>query len=309
MNGRIVEGALNESDQLLENFLRTSPNGIAVLSRDLRFLALNDALAKINGIPIHEHLGRLIRDVVGDDLATVVEPVLTRVLATGEVVSNLDVTAKLPTRNHKGDWTVTYFPIKDSCGVVSRVGAIVTETTKQKRLKGCLADLAENLPRIRDQVLCVGLRERSEADRTESWVGSMHLLEHCVQLLRDCAGLLGTGERQSNMSTVEALGQTVLAFTPKEQVNLSNGGNGLATLSPRLVETIRLLALGKTNKEIAAVMGISLKTVETYRERSMLKLNLHSTTDLVHYAISKNLIRPSTFPTGYFPTESTDLQR
>jgi DNA-binding NarL/FixJ family response regulator len=55
--------------------------------------------------------------------------------------------------------------------------------------------------------------------------------------------------------------------------------------TPREVEVIRLLAEGKVNKEIAAELGITTRTVETHRARIMLKLGLHSLTELIHYAI------------------------
>jgi DNA-binding NarL/FixJ family response regulator len=55
--------------------------------------------------------------------------------------------------------------------------------------------------------------------------------------------------------------------------------------TPREIEIIRLLAEGKANKEIAAELGITTRTVETHRARIMLKLGLHSITELIHYAI------------------------
>jgi len=55
--------------------------------------------------------------------------------------------------------------------------------------------------------------------------------------------------------------------------------------TPREVEIIRLLAEGKANKEIGAELGITTRTVETHRARIMLKLGLHSLTELIHYAI------------------------
>jgi DNA-binding NarL/FixJ family response regulator len=55
--------------------------------------------------------------------------------------------------------------------------------------------------------------------------------------------------------------------------------------TPREVEIIRLVAEGKTNKEIAAELGITVRTVETHRAKIMLKLGLHSLAELIHYAI------------------------
>jgi DNA-binding NarL/FixJ family response regulator len=60
--------------------------------------------------------------------------------------------------------------------------------------------------------------------------------------------------------------------------------------TPREVEIIRLLAEGKPNKKIAAELGITIRTVETHRAKIMLKLGLHSLTELIHYAIRHNII-------------------
>jgi DNA-binding NarL/FixJ family response regulator len=60
--------------------------------------------------------------------------------------------------------------------------------------------------------------------------------------------------------------------------------------SAREVEIIRLLAEGKVNKEIATELGITTRTVETHRAKIMLKLGLHSLTELIHYAIRHKIV-------------------
>jgi len=54
--------------------------------------------------------------------------------------------------------------------------------------------------------------------------------------------------------------------------------------SARESEVIRLLAQGKSNKQVATMLGITVRTVETHRARIMMKLGIHSIVDLVHYA-------------------------
>ena len=63
-----------------------------------------------------------------------------------------------------------------------------------------------------------------------------------------------------------------------------------ARTTPRELEIIRLLAEGKSNKEIATALGIAVRTVETHRARIMLKLGLHSLAELIHYAIRQGII-------------------
>ncbi len=62
-------------------------------------------------------------------------------------------------------------------------------------------------------------------------------------------------------------------------------------LSSREREVFSLVAAGKLSKEIAATLAISTRTVETHRARIMLKLDLHSVSDLVRYAVRNNFIR------------------
>jgi DNA-binding NarL/FixJ family response regulator len=61
-------------------------------------------------------------------------------------------------------------------------------------------------------------------------------------------------------------------------------------LSPREREIVQLLSEGQSNKQVAAALGISVKTVETHRAGIMRKLRLHAFSDLVRYAIRNHII-------------------
>jgi len=63
-------------------------------------------------------------------------------------------------------------------------------------------------------------------------------------------------------------------------------------LSPREREVVQLLAEGKTTKDVARVLGISVKTADTHRTNVMRKLDLHSLSELVRYAIRNHLTQP-----------------
>lgn len=62
-------------------------------------------------------------------------------------------------------------------------------------------------------------------------------------------------------------------------------------LTAREREVTQLLAEGKSSKEVATVLNLSTKTVETHRSNIMRKLGLHSIRDLVVYAIKNNIIQ------------------
>jgi DNA-binding NarL/FixJ family response regulator len=67
----------------------------------------------------------------------------------------------------------------------------------------------------------------------------------------------------------------------------------VAQLSSREVEALQLIAEGKANKQIAAELGISIKTVEKHRQRLMQKLGIHDTAGLTRYAIAAGVIESS----------------
>jgi DNA-binding NarL/FixJ family response regulator len=66
-----------------------------------------------------------------------------------------------------------------------------------------------------------------------------------------------------------------------------------ACLTSREAEVLQLIAEGKANKETAAELGISIKTVEKHRESLMAKLNIHDTAGLTRYAIGAGIIESS----------------
>lgn len=61
-------------------------------------------------------------------------------------------------------------------------------------------------------------------------------------------------------------------------------------LSDRELEVMCLMAKGKTPKEIAGAMAVSPKTVSTYRERILSKMNMHSNSEIIRYAIKNDLV-------------------
>ena len=62
-------------------------------------------------------------------------------------------------------------------------------------------------------------------------------------------------------------------------------------LSEREADVVRLTAAGHSNKEIAAQLELSVKTVETYKARSLEKLGLNSRADLVRYAVQRGWLK------------------
>lgn len=66
----------------------------------------------------------------------------------------------------------------------------------------------------------------------------------------------------------------------------------LTVLTPRERAVLRLIALGKSTREIANVLGVRFKTIDSHRANIMGKLDIHKATDLVRYAVRRGLVEP-----------------
>ena len=73
----------------------------------------------------------------------------------------------------------------------------------------------------------------------------------------------------------------------------------LPTLTPRERQVVQLLAEGKSTKEVAVFLDLSVKTAETHRSNLMRKLKLHSVSELVLYAVRNNIIQVAIGPTAF----------
>lgn len=81
---------------------------------------------------------------------------------------------------------------------------------------------------------------------------------------------------------------------PEKSSNLSKLlGKRSARLSPREAEVLQLIAEGQANKQVAAELGVSVKTVEKHRQHLMERLNIHDTAGLTRYAIAAGIIESS----------------
>jgi PAS domain-containing protein len=100
--------------------------GIAVLDNECRYQAINESLAQMHGISPEMHIGRGLKEVIGE-VATQVEPALRRVFDTGTPVLNFTTGGRMPHRLIGHRWVCNYFPIRNDSGEVVQVAAIVVE--------------------------------------------------------------------------------------------------------------------------------------------------------------------------------------
>jgi DNA-binding NarL/FixJ family response regulator len=145
-----------------------------------------------------------------------------------------------------------------------------------------------------------------ESPRSEILVLTMH---HSEELAREVlhAGARGyvlkSDADQSLIAAIESLRQhkpfltsTVTEFVLDDYVRRSetddDGVSTVPAVTAREREIIQVLAEGKSNKEAASTLGISVKTIEAHRANIMRKLRFRSVSDLVRYAIRNKIVQP-----------------
>lgn len=246
------------SRQLLDGLVASSM-GVATLDQWFRFQYVNEALATMNRIPAKDHLGEHVRKIAGE-VALQSELAFHAVLESGKVISGFEIIGKLPKRPDVGHWKETYFPIRDARGNVKQVGVLVVEIGSHSQSKqagsGGSKQLIERVS-LNTKLLRQLLRQHGEHSTLRA---NVHRIVDCI------------GEEASNR-----------APSPEHRS---------VALSEREREVVSFLANGKSNKDIASMLNISVKTVECYRARVFLKLRLDSFAGLVRYAIRNKLVEP-----------------
>ena len=113
-----------------------------------------------------------------------------------------------------------------------------------------------------------------------------YLVKHCEPAeLRGSVLRAHGGERVLHQSVLHAVITKAVTGTT---------GITAEGLSEREREVLQLLAEGRSNKEVAALLDVGLSTVETHRANLMQKLNLHNTAEIVLYAVRKGIIHSQT---------------
>jgi DNA-binding NarL/FixJ family response regulator len=146
-------------------------------------------------------------------------------------------------------------------------------------------------------------RMRTAAPETEILILTMHESDNLVQQVVEAGArgyILKDDADRILIAAVDALRQHKPYFSTRvsgvvNAEDLSTNPKAAARtsrsrLTPREREILQLLAEGKSNKDVASLLGISVNTAEAHRANIMLKLDLHTVAELVLYSIRNNII-------------------
>ena len=136
------------------------------------------------------------------------------------------------------------------------------------------------------KVLILTMHENEEYIRQVLATGAMGyiLKDAAARDLLDAIRSVHKGEAVLSPAITRLVIEDYLRWGDLQDKHASNG------LNPREREVLQLIAEGYTNKQIAEILCISVKTVQTHRTNLMSKLDLHDRADLIKYAIQKKII-------------------
>jgi DNA-binding CsgD family transcriptional regulator len=290
-----------KSSRSLSSLLSNSTIGVALFDRNLSCRALNGALRGMIGISAKKQLGKQLHQVFPRD-ATELKLAFRHVWTTRNSLSNLELTAQSRPGTAPRRWLVNFYPITDEVGRVRLVAATFSEVTKGRSVE-------LNLSRLKEKFHSDATSQSDLLKEEFSTLSArtFELVKRSVALLK---GSLSLRFHMSEMRLEGQLLRHALFITPKrirgplvlpsavscdpaprrdlESRELSRPAG--CRPSPRERQILCLLADGKSNKEIGSLLDISSRTVESYRARIMLKLDLHSTAALVRYAIRNKIV-------------------
>jgi hypothetical protein len=141
---RALSTEIFNTQELVTDFFNNSTVGLAIYDDELRYQALNPCLAAIHGMSLKSHLGRTLRDVLGE-VALRVEPAIKHVFSTGRPLWNFEIAGALPAKKRPGRWVDSLFPAKDPNGRVKQVGVVVVPLATDTKLRSAAYNETEVL--------------------------------------------------------------------------------------------------------------------------------------------------------------------
>lgn len=147
------------------------PVGLCVLSRDLRFLRVNETMAMFNGYAPEEHIGRTVSEIV-PDLEDVARGLMKKITDTGETIGPFEVAGKTPAEpEEQRFWMEFWSPVTDALGHIVGASVAAVEITERKRLE-----------REKDQALRVTER-RLQQQTAIAEIGQLALQDTALQIV------------------------------------------------------------------------------------------------------------------------------
>ncbi|HXB61659.1 MAG TPA: ATP-binding protein [Acidobacteriaceae bacterium] len=207
MELRRQRAGLRETLAMLDSMLATAPIGFAFYDRDLRYVRVNQYLAEIHGIPVEQHIGRHLREVVATGLQAQIEAGIQQVFTTGQPFYEMELQGETIDRpGEQRSWIMSFYPVHTEEQEVRWVGKVAIETTQRR--------LSEDALRKTEKLAAAGRLAASIAHEInnplEAVTNLLYLLHNHPSL--DTEARQYSEMAQSELSRVSQITQQTLRF-------------------------------------------------------------------------------------------------
>ncbi len=216
----------------IESIYASVPIGLNFVDTNLRFVRINEHLAQINNVPVAEHIGRTLREVL-PNLSDKLEPLYRQVIESGLPIINRKVHGTIPAQpGIERYWLVNYYPLRGHDGEMLGVNSVVQDITERQRTEKKLRHQAQIINQIHDSVIATDLK-----GYITSWNQG--------------------AEKLTGYSATEAMGKHISLLYPGELVDVLEN-QVIAPLLETGEHEIEVIMQNKFGKRFDALLSLSL---------------------------------------------------
>ena len=233
-----LEQAVAASRLEIERLYETAPIGMALIDKERRYRRINESLARYNGAPAPEHLGRTLTEML-PEIGPKLDAALDQVFETGEGLTRWEMSADAPTEpGHEEVFELDIYPVDDPDGEVSQVGIIVHRVTEARRMEREIKELmAELQHRVKNSLATVMSIVRQTVRSTSDPARLAEVLSERIGALAATHSLL-TSSDWSSVPLRAILDQELRPYGGDRSVTV--GGPALG-LGPKAAITLTLV--------------------------------------------------------------------
>ncbi|MFL5844408.1 MAG: SpoIIE family protein phosphatase [Solirubrobacteraceae bacterium] len=254
----------------LDDFFSSAPLGLAFFDADVRYVRVNAALARLNGLPIEAHLGHTPGELLGP-AGQAAEDMIREVVATGEPVREMEASGPLPwAPGETGHWLVSFTPIRDVTDGITGVSAVVIDVTDRRRALDAEREAARRANFLAEAgALLDASKDHLQLLEELAAFAVPEYADRCLVVLLDEEGepqpVAGAGPSALSEGSAEVT-------VPLASRGTTLGSLSFARIAPRTYDEAEVQLL----HELGRRAGVAVENARLYTERSRIAHTLQA---------------------------------
>jgi PAS domain S-box-containing protein len=296
---------LNYTNALLDTLFEAAPVGFAFLDFEQRYVRINQALAKINGVDAQAHIGRTVQDVLPQMSSKVTED-LRQIAKTKTPILGKEITGETPAApGQQRYWLASYYPIRAANQQEFGLGVIILEITERKQAELQLQQLSTQLEaRVQERTTQLAQtveRLNDEIAERQQLAGEIH--DTLAQTFTGISVQLELAQflMHQNLAEVEAilgrignLTQTGLTEARRSVWALRTVSEDYADLAQNLSYSVETMTQGVSIRTDLIISGVPY-LLPPFIGKNLLRIGQEAITNVLRHAQATDLIVELTY--------------